>query len=89
MSANDEWFKKKYESSYSFNKNVETITGSGEIPPNVSPFEKRGQAGTFGEASGSFVGSTFGGGSFGGSFRNSGSFGNFPSTSGWNPQKRF
>jgi hypothetical protein len=81
MSANDEWFKKKYESSYNFNKNAETITGKGEIPPNVSPFEKVGEAENFGGTS-SFSGMN-------GGLRNSGSFCNFPSTSGYNPQKRF
>jgi hypothetical protein len=92
MSANDEWFKKKYETTYNFNKNAETITGNREIPPNVSPFEKVNQhGGLWGSASG-FAGTSLGG-SYGGSFGNglgkSANNSSYPSASGYSSQKGF
>jgi hypothetical protein len=83
MSANDEFFKKKYETSYNFNKNVETIAGKGEIPPNVSPFEKSKNSGGFPSTSG------YSGSSFGYGYGGSSSSNNHPSTSGYNSQKRY
>lgn len=77
MSANDEWFKKKYESSYNFNKDVETVTGKGEIPPNVSPFEKANNNRSS-QSGSSYSGTNFGYG-YGSSNR---------SNSGYSSQKR-
>lgn len=78
MSANDEFFKRKYETSYSFNSKPETIAGKGETPPNVSPFEKANGAG------GSQGSSGYSGSSFGSSSSSS-----YPSTRGYDSQKRY
>lgn len=85
MSANDEWFKKKYETSYNFNKNAETIAGKGEIPPNVNPFEKANSS--FGSQAGTSSG--YSGSSFGYGYGSSSSGSGYPSTSGYNSQKRY